>query len=90
MSYPATAIRPNVPRPVSVDVPADPAQRAHLVDGLLAEGREHAERRELENAQRGLVAALAVPTYELPRLTTGVDLGALYELAGQLREQGMA
>ena len=31
-----------------------------------------------------------MPTYELPRLPQGVDLGALYELAGLLREQGMA
>lgn len=61
-----------------------------LVDGLVAEGREHAERRELEGAQRALVAELDVPTYELPRLPQGVDLGALYELAGHLREQGLA
>ena len=61
-----------------------------LVDSLVAGGRDHAERRALETAQRALVADLGVPTYELPRLTTGVDLGALYELAGHLREQGMA
>ena len=30
-----------------------------------------------------------MPTYELPRLTGGIDLGALYELAGLLRDQGM-
>ena len=61
-----------------------------LVDGLLAEARDHAERRALEDGQRTLVAGLDVPTYELPRLPGGIDLGALYELAGQLREQGMA
>ncbi len=61
-----------------------------LVDSLVAGGHEHAERRALETAQRALVADLGVPTYELPRLPTGVDLGALYELAGHLREQGMA
>jgi anion-transporting ArsA/GET3 family ATPase len=70
----------------SVGVTAGPA----LVDGLLREGSEHAERRALESAQRELVGALDVPTYELPRLPLGVDLGALYELAGRLREQGMA
>ena len=37
-----------------------------------------------------MVAGLDVPTYELPRLTAGIDLGALYELAGMLRDQGMA
>ena len=51
-----------------------------LVDVLLAEGRDHAERRALEDAQRGLVAEIGVPTYELPRLPGGVDLAALYEL----------
>jgi anion-transporting ArsA/GET3 family ATPase len=61
-----------------------------LVDGLVAEARDHAERRALEDSQRVLVAGLGVPTYELPRLAQGVDLGALYELAAALREQGMA
>ncbi len=64
----------------------DPA----LVDGLLAEAADHAERRALEDEQRALVAAMGVPTYELPRLAGGVDLGALYELAGMMREQGLA
>ncbi|HEU4812047.1 MAG TPA: ArsA-related P-loop ATPase [Nocardioides sp.] len=60
-----------------------------LVDGLLAEARDHAERRALEESQRELVRELDVPTYELPRLAGGVDLGALYELAATLREQGL-
>ncbi|MGA8256610.1 MAG: ArsA-related P-loop ATPase [Nocardioides sp.] len=63
---------------------------AALVDGLVTEGREHAERRQLEASQRAIVADLDVPTYELPRLPQGVDLGALYELAGLLRQQGLA
>ncbi|AIY15987.2 ArsA-related P-loop ATPase [Pimelobacter simplex] len=61
-----------------------------LVDGLLAEAADHAERRALEDSQRDLVAALDVPSYELPRMAGGIDLGGLYELAGLLREQGMA
>ncbi len=61
-----------------------------LVDGLLTEAHDHAERRALEDSQRKLVGQLGVPTYELPRLPGGVDLGALYELAALLREQGMA
>ncbi|MBM0124473.1 ArsA-related P-loop ATPase [Pimelobacter simplex] len=61
-----------------------------LVDGLLAEAADHAERRALEDSQRELVARLDVPSYELPRLAGGIDLGGLYELAGLLRAQGMA
>jgi anion-transporting ArsA/GET3 family ATPase len=61
-----------------------------LVAGLLAEAHDHAERRALEDEQRQVVYGLDLPTYELPRLTSGVDLGALYELAGLLRHQGMA
>ncbi|MFS3127364.1 ArsA-related P-loop ATPase [Nocardioides sp. Bht2] len=60
-----------------------------LVDGLLAEAADHAERRALEDSQRRVVEQLDVPTLELPRLATGVDLGGLYELAGMLREQGV-
>src|SRR3954471_12792683 len=61
-----------------------------LVRGLLDEAREHAERRALEDAQRKRINGLDVPTYELPRLPDGIDLGALYELAAELRKQGMA
>ena len=61
-----------------------------LLDGLLAEAHDHAERRGLEDAQRRLIAELGVPTYELPRLPGGVDLGGLYELAALLKAEGMA
>lgn len=59
-----------------------------LVDGLFAEARDHAERRRLEDAQRDRIAALATPVCELTRLPDGIDLGGLYELAQDLREQG--
>ncbi len=61
-----------------------------LLDGLLGEAHDHAERRALEDTQRRLVADLGVPTYELPRLPGGVDLGGLYELAALLKAEGMA
>jgi hypothetical protein len=61
-----------------------------LLDGLLDEARDHAIRRALEDAQRKLVNEMGVPTYELPRLAAGIDMGGLYELAGGLRDQGMA
>jgi hypothetical protein len=69
-----------------VDIEPDPT----LVDGLLAEARAHAERRELEDEQRARIDQLGLPTYELTRLPEGIDLGALYELAAELCEQGMA
>jgi hypothetical protein len=61
-----------------------------LVEALVTEARDHAERRALEDDQRGVVDELGVPTYELPRLAAGVDLGGLYELAELLKEQGLA
>lgn len=71
-------------------VEGDEPTRTALAEHLLARGRDHAERRALEDAQRRLVADYGVPTYELPRLAGGVDLGGLYELAARLRRQGMA
>ncbi|WP_420799029.1 ArsA-related P-loop ATPase [Nocardioides cavernaquae] len=70
----------------SAGVDADDA----LVTSLLDEARDHAERRALEDSQRTLIADLGVPTYELPRVAGGLDIGGLYELAGLLREQGLA
>jgi anion-transporting ArsA/GET3 family ATPase len=61
-----------------------------LLDPLLAQAREHAERVELERAQRADLQQLKLPTYELPLLGEGVDLGGLYRLAGELKRQGAA
>ncbi len=61
-----------------------------VLDGLLTEAQEHAERRALEDEQRRHIAKLDVPTYELARMPDGIDLGTLYELAADLCEQGMA
>ncbi|WP_395656638.1 ArsA-related P-loop ATPase [Nocardioides sp.] len=63
---------------------------AGLVEGLVSEARDHAERRALEDDQRAVVAELGRPTYELPRLAGGVDLGGLYELAAILKKEGLA
>ncbi len=61
-----------------------------LVDELLAEARDHARRREVEQEQRDRVAALGRPTYELTRRPEGVDAAGLHALAAELRRQGMA
>jgi anion-transporting ArsA/GET3 family ATPase len=64
--------------------------RASAVDPLLAEAAEHAQRVTLEKAERRTLKALGRPTYELPLLAEGVDLGGLYILAEHLCRQGMA
>ncbi|WP_239455519.1 ArsA-related P-loop ATPase [Nocardioides gilvus] len=60
-----------------------------LVSALLDQAADHATRVELENRQREVVAEAGVPTYTLPQLPGGVDLGGLYELAATLKEQGL-
>jgi anion-transporting ArsA/GET3 family ATPase len=57
--------------------------------GLLDEARDHLERLALEKRQRSVVAGLGSPVVELPRLADGVDLGGLYDLADELRAQGL-
>lgn len=63
---------------------------AALADALLAEAAGHATRVAMERRERHVLRDLDRPTYELPALPSGIDLGALYELAERLREQGMA
>ncbi|MFC9226589.1 ArsA-related P-loop ATPase [Streptomyces hygroscopicus] len=58
-----------------------------LVDPLLEQAREHAERVELERAQRAELTGLGLPLHELELLTDGVDLAGLYRLAADLRKQ---
>jgi anion-transporting ArsA/GET3 family ATPase len=60
------------------------------LDGLLDEVSEHALRVALEKAERRTLKALGRPTYDLPLLSEGVDLGALYQLAERLCTQGAA
>ncbi len=57
------------------------------VRGLLEETAEHARRVRLEDEQRAVLQGLGLPTYDLPLLSDGVDLGALYSLADALLEQ---
>jgi anion-transporting ArsA/GET3 family ATPase len=57
--------------------------------GLLGEARDHLERLGLQERQRTVVDGLGQPVIELPRLTDGIDLGGLYELAAALRVQGL-
>ena len=61
-----------------------------LIDSLLEEARDHAQRVAVERAERLRIAGMGRPVYELPAIPSGIDLAALYEMADLLREQGMA
>lgn len=61
-----------------------------IVDALALEAADHSARVALEQVELERVVALGRPVYDLPFLPGGIDLGALYELAVLLRQQGMA
>ena len=54
------------------------------------QAEEYAERYALEHEQRAVLAELGLPLHELPLLAEGMDLAGLYELATELRKQGMS
>jgi hypothetical protein len=68
-----------------LDLPTD------VVDGLVAETVEHARQVHGESLALARLAEAPGPParLELPRLIDGVDLGSLYELAEELRNQGV-
>jgi anion-transporting ArsA/GET3 family ATPase len=61
---------------------------ASVVDALLDEARDHAERVALAEQERERLLQAERPLLALPHLASGIDLGALYELADALRSQG--
>lgn len=61
-----------------------------LVDPLLKQAEEYAERYALEHEQRAVLGDLDLPLHELPLLAEGMDLAGLYQLATELRKQGIA
>jgi anion-transporting ArsA/GET3 family ATPase len=60
-----------------------------IVEGLVAETVEHAIRVQAESRAREQLAEGDLPALELPEVTDGIDLGALYELAETMLEQGV-
>ena len=60
-----------------------------LVDPLLGQAHEHAQRVVLEREQRAEIAGLGLPVRELELQGDGVDLGGLYRLADSLRKQAV-
>lgn len=69
------------------------ALEPEVIDGLVAETVEHAVRVDAEQQARSRLDEAGMPTLELPEVVEvgadGVDLGGLYELAEELREQGV-
>jgi len=65
----------------------DPGQ---LAADLAAELGEHASRVALQDRERAELDAAGQPIYELPLITEGIDLAALYRLAAELRNEGAA
>jgi anion-transporting ArsA/GET3 family ATPase len=63
---------------------------AALATALLTEAAAHGARVRMERNERKELASLQRPMYELPAISTGIDLGALYALAAKLTEQGAA
>jgi anion-transporting ArsA/GET3 family ATPase len=77
------------------DVAAD-LKRVHvratdtIIDGLLTEARDHAERVALERDEAKVIEGLGRPTYRLPSFSEGVDADGVHEMAEMLMTQGMA
>jgi anion-transporting ArsA/GET3 family ATPase len=61
-----------------------------LVEPLIAQAHEHAERVVLEREQRAEIAGLGLPVRELELFGGGMDLGGLYRLSESLRKQATA
>ena len=62
---------------------------ADVLDGLLEQTVEHAMRVRMEEQAKEKLAEADLPTLELPELTDGVDVAALYELAEVLVGRGV-
>ncbi len=63
---------------------------ASLAADLAAELADEARTEQTQASRRQLLDAAGQPCYELPLITDGIDLAALYRLASALREQGAA
>ena len=64
--------------------------RRGLASSLGTELTEHAREALAQRAQRARLAEADQPHYELPLITSQMDLAGLYQLAAALREQGAA
>ncbi|MEJ5914078.1 ArsA-related P-loop ATPase [Pseudokineococcus sp. 1T1Z-3] len=86
-AVPASAVRAGL---VEARLVRGDAPGTTLVDGLLAEAREHDERLALQEQQQQALEAVGRPLVELPQLPGGVAHRGLEVLADRLTAQGLA
>ena len=65
------------------------AHEDEIVPALLREAQDHAARVALEDREMERIVELGRPTFVLPLLAGGIDLGGLYQLAAVLTEGGV-
>jgi anion-transporting ArsA/GET3 family ATPase len=65
------------------------AHQAQIVPALLREASDHAQRVALERREMARIVDAGLPTFVLPLLPAGIDLGGLYELADGLADGGI-
>jgi anion-transporting ArsA/GET3 family ATPase len=65
------------------------AHEDEIVPALMREASDHAQRVALEEREMERIVELALPTFVLPMLADGIDLGGLYELADELTAGGV-
>jgi len=82
-TLPASAIRQ------ALDDAGLSAHSEEIVPALLIEAGDHAQRVALERREMTRVDELELPTFVLPMLADGIDLGGLYELADILTSEGV-
>jgi len=63
---------------------------AEAAPELIAGGVAHVKRQVLQESQRDILLDCGKPLVELPSLPDGIDLGALFELAQTLKDEGVA
>ena len=63
------------------------ANAGQLVPALIAEARDHAQRVELERRERERLDEADLPIVTLPFISSGIDLGGLYELSDDITKQ---
>ncbi len=93
LAFMKAASRPAIARSLSAAGLGGARRGGHaerLVGPLLEQAEEYAERYTLEHEQRAALRELGLPLHELPLLTEGMDLAGLYELAKELRLQGIS